>query len=502
MEPEGKHRNSIMKQRILAVFGLVEIILRCTLTMNHFQGLMMQLEGSDNGAGSLEAPSSDPESQSWSKSISGPFQQAQIWLGYIFTAALEYYPRPFAPLASRRKSLCPLETGRGGADALMGGAGAGAAGGGRAARALRLLLLAVLTLAALEYLFGSILEASPIRTYLYAYPYNSTPPTVRDHKLTPNSMKRIHPSTATGVHAAEFGRNTSLNTSEAVSSNSNVTSMAGNVTSHNSTSQGVTSQNVPSYESSTPLLITKIMESLRYLVTTESELKDNATKLPLCPEMPPDLGPIEANKTEIELDVVERRFPEVRRGGRYRPRACAARHRVAIIVPYRDRQQHLAIFLNHMHPFLMKQQIDYGIFIIEQQVSLRVIQNWFKRFEFGNFDVVYERRFGRPVMDKVDAILEKVEQDRSISSYEIAEELRLYYKRVLTPLKKAGYAKKFDTGVPHELTERNEGTGFAREFLPGLVPGSPIVSGRDKFPYRESEALGSIAATKFATRHA
>ncbi|GBP51349.1 Actin-binding protein IPP [Eumeta japonica] len=44
MEPEGKHRNSIMKQCILAVFGLVEIVLRCTLTMNDFQGLMMQLE--------------------------------------------------------------------------------------------------------------------------------------------------------------------------------------------------------------------------------------------------------------------------------------------------------------------------------------------------------------------------------------------------------------------------------------------------------------------------
>ncbi|GBP19984.1 hypothetical protein EVAR_11374_1 [Eumeta japonica] len=82
MEPEGKYRNSIIKQRILAVFGLVEIVLRCTLTMNDFQGLMMQLEGSDNGAGSLEAPSSDPESQSWSNH-SGPFQQAQIWLGYI-----------------------------------------------------------------------------------------------------------------------------------------------------------------------------------------------------------------------------------------------------------------------------------------------------------------------------------------------------------------------------------------------------------------------------------
>ncbi|GBP75887.1 hypothetical protein EVAR_10999_1 [Eumeta japonica] len=42
MEPESKHRNSIMNQRILAVFGLVENV--CTLTMNDFHGLMMQPE--------------------------------------------------------------------------------------------------------------------------------------------------------------------------------------------------------------------------------------------------------------------------------------------------------------------------------------------------------------------------------------------------------------------------------------------------------------------------
>ncbi|GBP35276.1 hypothetical protein EVAR_19497_1 [Eumeta japonica] len=71
MEPEGKHRNSLVTQRILAMFGLMEIVLRCYLTMNDFQGLKIQPEGSHNGAGSLEAPSSDPESQSWSKYISG-----------------------------------------------------------------------------------------------------------------------------------------------------------------------------------------------------------------------------------------------------------------------------------------------------------------------------------------------------------------------------------------------------------------------------------------------
>ncbi|GBP23190.1 hypothetical protein EVAR_82354_1 [Eumeta japonica] len=51
IEPEGKHRNSIIRQRILAVFGLVEIVLRYTLTMNDCQGLMMELEDPGNQYG-------------------------------------------------------------------------------------------------------------------------------------------------------------------------------------------------------------------------------------------------------------------------------------------------------------------------------------------------------------------------------------------------------------------------------------------------------------------
>ncbi|GBP34287.1 hypothetical protein EVAR_13426_1 [Eumeta japonica] len=55
----------------------------------------------------------------------------------------------------------------------------------------------------------------------------------------------------------------------------------------------------------------------------------------------------------------------------------------------------------------------------------------------GNFDVKDEPRSGRPVMDKVDAILEKVNQDQHISSYDIAEELGIYHKTHLTHLKKS-----------------------------------------------------------------
>ena len=48
------------------------------------------------------------------------------------------------------------------------------------------------------------------------------------------------------------------------------------------------------------------------------------------------------------------------------------------------------------------------------------------------------------VTDKISAIFEKVEQDRHISSYNIAEELKVDHKTVLRHLRKSGYKKKLD----------------------------------------------------------
>ncbi|GBP19916.1 Histone-lysine N-methyltransferase SETMAR, partial [Eumeta japonica] len=86
--------------------------------------------------------------------------------------------------------------------------------------------------------------------------------------------------------------------------------------------------------------------------------------------------------------------------------------------------------------------------------------------EYGNLDVEDDPRSGRPITDKVDAILEKVEQDLHISSYDIAEELeidhsifsffQIYQKwNSFDPFEKVRYTKKVNTWVPHELTERN-----------------------------------------------
>lgn len=79
------------------------------------------------------------------------------------------------------------------------------------------------------------------------------------------------------------------------------------------------------------------------------------------------VGSINVNTTLEDIKVIESHFVQkLMPGGWYKPKECNAKDRVAIIIPYRDRPQHLPIFLANMHPFLMKQQIEYGIFVIEQ----------------------------------------------------------------------------------------------------------------------------------------
>ncbi len=68
----------------------------------------------------------------------------------------------------------------------------------------------------------------------------------------------------------------------------------------------------------------------------------------------------------MTLRKVESLHPEVLAGGRWFPSLCAARWRIAIVVPYRNREQHLTIFLDNMHRFLQTQKLDYKIFIVEQ----------------------------------------------------------------------------------------------------------------------------------------
>ena len=78
------------------------------------------------------------------------------------------------------------------------------------------------------------------------------------------------------------------------------------------------------------------------------------------------VGIVKITRTVPNLEEQERIHPELEPGGRFRPAECRARHRVAIIVPYRDRVKHLSMLIYHLHPLLQRQQIDYAIYVVEQ----------------------------------------------------------------------------------------------------------------------------------------
>lgn len=73
-------------------------------------------------------------------------------------------------------------------------------------------------------------------------------------------------------------------------------------------------------------------------------------------------------KPDLTLEDVQAENPKVHRG-RYHPEECKALQRVAILIPHRNRERHLMYLLQHLHPFLQRQQLEYRIYIIHQAGS-------------------------------------------------------------------------------------------------------------------------------------
>ncbi|KAH9378136.1 hypothetical protein HPB48_002348 [Haemaphysalis longicornis] len=78
------------------------------------------------------------------------------------------------------------------------------------------------------------------------------------------------------------------------------------------------------------------------------------------------VGYIGITRNVSSLEAVEAEFPDVRMGGSFQPKDCTPRHRVAILVPYRNRAENLKVLIYNLNRVLANQQIDYGVFVIEQ----------------------------------------------------------------------------------------------------------------------------------------
>ncbi|XP_061884959.1 beta-1,4-galactosyltransferase 3-like [Entelurus aequoreus] len=100
--------------------------------------------------------------------------------------------------------------------------------------------------------------------------------------------------------------------------------------------------------------------------------QNNGEVVYYCPKTSPlTVGPIHVSfPSGLTLADVQRKNPLVVRGGRYRPPDCEARHRTAIVIPHRHREHHLRFLLYYLHPFLQRQQLNYGIYVIHQIAAL------------------------------------------------------------------------------------------------------------------------------------
>ncbi|KAL2718826.1 hypothetical protein V1478_011245 [Vespula squamosa] len=140
-----------------------------------------------------------------------------------------------------------------------------------------------------------------------------------------------------------------------------------------------------------------------------SNATNNAT-IQQCPLVSPNLvGPVAVSKTPPEISVMEKTFTEVNPGGRGCPTNCVARDRVAIIIPFRDRPQHLQALLFNVHPILLRQQIDYQIFVVEQEGTGAF--NRAMLMNVGYVEALKERTFDCFIFHDVDLL---PEDDRNL----------------------------------------------------------------------------------------
>ena len=91
----------------------------------------------------------------------------------------------------------------------------------------------------------------------------------------------------------------------------------------------------------------------------------------------------------------------------------------------------------------------------DDALDVRTCQNWFARFNAGDFDLNDKERTGRPVEANDDILVELLEEDPRQSTRELALELSVSHTTVLNRLRALGKVQKVGKWVPHKLSEIN-----------------------------------------------
>ncbi|KAL0974250.1 hypothetical protein UPYG_G00217710 [Umbra pygmaea] len=129
-----------------------------------------------------------------------------------------------------------------------------------------------------------------------------------------------------------------------------------------------------------------------------------AKELEKCPETSPLLvGPLRIEfSAPVSLDMVIKENPNIQKGGRFKPGECVALQKVAIIIPFRNRDEHLRFWLYYLHPILQRQQLDYGVYVINQDGE--EVFNRAKLLNIGYAEALKEYDYDCFVFSDVDLI--------------------------------------------------------------------------------------------------
>ncbi|KAL8575035.1 hypothetical protein ACOMHN_063567 [Nucella lapillus] len=146
---------------------------------------------------------------------------------------------------------------------------------------------------------------------------------------------------------------------------SDATSLTGDPTASPEKSGSGNKQGGTVAQQSGALLLSSVPGKVKLPIVKSSTVGDN---LPPCPDKPPNLVGLRLpTTTPQQLTDLEQRFSFLGPGGDYHPKECRPRQRVAVIIPYRNRWGHLLVLLNNLVPFLIRQQVSFTVFVIEQE---------------------------------------------------------------------------------------------------------------------------------------
>lgn len=233
------------------------------------------------------------------------------------------------------------------------------------------LITLVLALIALEYLFGSIIETKRWET-IFTTNVTRSPPQNDQQQSNINQMPNHSRLIRLEPISAKFANNSSAK--EILLNNSTIGEGFSSILINRMINSTIISGNSTTVSGIAAAMFANVPDgndrrSTTILVPSFGGNFANENGLKYCPDYPPNLKgkvPVDLSHVPSVLEL-EARFNWLKPGGHGAPDNCFVRKRVAIVIPFRCRSEHLLLFLQHMHPFLHRQQLDYTIYVIEQE---------------------------------------------------------------------------------------------------------------------------------------